>query len=73
MIRRAAIRDKVYEEQRDALILIAESYANQVVLSGDQRHSRTDMYREEWTRCFCDRMKLLAVALGIAVNVEVGS
>ena len=70
MIRRAAIRDRAYEEQRDALIPIAESYANQVTRNDDKR---TADYGEKWTRSFCERMKLLAVALGIAVHVEVGS
>ena len=71
MIRRAAIRDRAYEEQRDALIPIAESYAHQVVKC--RAGAPVDEYREAWTRCFCDRMKLLAVALGIAVDVEMGS
>ena len=70
MIRRAAIRDKVYEEQRDVLIPIAESYANQVVKHCDNRN---DIYGEKWTAVFCDRMKQLAVALEIAVHVELGS
>ena len=68
MIKRAAIRDRVYEEQRDQLIPIAESYANQVVKCR-AGVGAIEKFREEWTRCFCDQMKKLAVALGIAVDV----
>ena len=73
MIRRAAIRDKVYEEQRGALIPIAEAWADQVVPSTAIVHRSNDEYCERWNKIYCERMKLLAVALGIAVHVEVGS
>ncbi len=73
MIRRAAIRDKVYEEQRDVLIPIAESYANQVVQCKARCPAIRMSENELWARCFCDRMKELTLALGIAVHVELGS
>ena len=72
MIRRAAIRDKVYEEQRDALIPIAEAWADQVVPRVQASHRSNEEYTDRWNTNFLVRMQELAVALGIAVHVEVG-
>ena len=69
-IKRAAIRDANYEKQRDQLIPIAEAYAYQVVVHG---HQSNEQFNMRWNDVFLKRMQELAMALGIAVEDEMGS